>query len=184
MKKLNGNILKISMICIYIFLIYSCIDAKKEDFKVYDFLNNCYLPLLDSDSFPRNIYYRPIDVSYNEGDTIIVDDLKFVNIINRPHRYFDYSFKWNFDNLQGCSKIDSIAYVKCPKGTDHFRSAFGKGFIFISKPLLSGKFLFIAEYKIRTNIEDDKHEDSYLIYEKIDSIWILKNKIKRRFRRN
>jgi hypothetical protein len=175
MKKLNGNISSI----IVVILLLSCSNYNsKTSFNEYEFINNYYLKELDNDTFPRNIYFRPLDIRYFEADTIKIDGLEFLNPGNHMGDFFDYTFTWDFSRLNNCKKIDSVMYLSCPSNNmDSFKTIFGKGFIFLSKPLISENHLLIKEYKKRNmQLESNENISSYLIFEKVQNKWILKTK--------
>jgi hypothetical protein len=177
MKKRICNLM-INVFIIY-FSITSCDHSEEENFKVYDFLNHDYLPLLDQDTFPRNISDRILDIKYGEEDTIIVNKLKFNNPGNHQNHFFETSSKWNFDSLKKCRRIDSIIIAKfASNNLDTFKSNFGQGFIILSQPIISKKFLLLKEYRIRSSLSESyDNQEFYVIFEKKDHVWKFKDKI-------
>jgi hypothetical protein len=179
MKRFNGIII-IKVIFFIVFCLISCNNPKKGNFKLYDFLNQDYLPLLDKNSFPRNLYERVRDIKYWEADTIIINGLNFYNPGDHRADYFDHSSKWNFDSLKNCKKVDSMGIVNLPTTTNvPFRGLYGKGLVILSKPIISDSFLLLKEYRKKSNLSESyENEEHYLIFKKNKNKWELKLKKK------
>ncbi|HYF04450.1 MAG TPA: hypothetical protein VEC36_13795 [Patescibacteria group bacterium] len=157
--------------------------------EMYAFLNEVYLPRIDSFGWPRKIYLYPRKYDdwvsyYNEFHSEEKSLEERIRMLSPSRQYeVDKQYIWKLERLNAAQSVaeSEMIYFKSwnslKTGEEYYQwqKHFEDGFVIISKPLYDSKknvYIIFHNY-INSKFDDvDYSEEFWLVFEKTDAGWI------------